>query len=191
MATRIRELRRRRGWTLQDVARRTGTTAQTIQRLETGKMSVSTDWLDRLANAFGTHPADLLGVPGRTAAHLIGTLDPHGLVRRTTADAETVSMDIPAENAVAVRLAAPVGGHRRDTLLIANKLPPGDIANAHNRDALVALSISGKEVVLLRRVILAADGAITLVPCTSASGDVRYGIAPCWIAPLVMRIEYL
>lgn len=59
--TRIREIRKLRGLTLEEVARDTGTTPQTIQRLETDQMTVSLDWLERLAGALEVKPVDLLG----------------------------------------------------------------------------------------------------------------------------------
>jgi len=53
MITRIREVRRARGMTLDDVAKRCAppTTAQTIGRLETGTRTVSVGWLNRIASA--------------------------------------------------------------------------------------------------------------------------------------------
>src|ERR671926_385848 len=55
MITRIREVRRSRGMTLDDVARRCEppTTPQTIGRLETGTRTVSIGWLNRIAKALG------------------------------------------------------------------------------------------------------------------------------------------
>ena len=53
MITAIREVRRAKGLTLDDVARRCQppTTAQTIGRLETGTRTVSVGWLNRIAAA--------------------------------------------------------------------------------------------------------------------------------------------
>ena len=53
MITRIREVRRARGMTLDDVARACvpPTTPQTIGRLETGTRTVSVGWLNRIAKA--------------------------------------------------------------------------------------------------------------------------------------------
>ena len=59
MITRIREVRRARKMTLQDVADRCTppTTPQTIGRLETGTRTVSVGWLNRIAAALGVaHP---------------------------------------------------------------------------------------------------------------------------------------
>src|SRR5262252_9334347 len=62
MITRIREVRRARGLTLDEVARRCDpqTTAQTIGRLETGTRTVSVGWLNRIAKALGVDAQDLV-----------------------------------------------------------------------------------------------------------------------------------
>src|SRR3954454_12673175 len=62
MITRIREVRRARGMTLDDVARKCEppTTAQTIGRLETGTRTVSVGWLNRIAKALGVEAQDLV-----------------------------------------------------------------------------------------------------------------------------------
>src|SRR6185369_12941107 len=66
MITRIREVRRARGMTLDDVARACdpATTPQTIGRLETGTRTVSVDWLNRIAKALGVDAADLVETGG-------------------------------------------------------------------------------------------------------------------------------
>lgn len=58
--TRIRFLRKKKGMTLQEVAKLAGTSAQTIQRLETDKMTVSVDWLNRIAEALQVSPRSLI-----------------------------------------------------------------------------------------------------------------------------------
>src|SRR5215471_2500120 len=62
MITRIREVRRARGMTLDDVARRCDppTTPQTVGRLETGTRTVSVGWLNRIARALGVDAQDLV-----------------------------------------------------------------------------------------------------------------------------------
>src|SRR3954471_13202311 len=62
MITRIREVRRARGMTLDDVARQCvpPTTPQTIGRLETGTRTVSVGWLNRIAKALGVDAQDLV-----------------------------------------------------------------------------------------------------------------------------------
>src|SRR3954466_8960902 len=62
MITRIREVRRAKRLTLQDVADRCDppTTPQTIGRLETGTRTVSVGWLNRIAKALGVEAQDLV-----------------------------------------------------------------------------------------------------------------------------------
>ena len=58
MITCIREVRKAKGLTLQDVAERCSppTTPQTSGRLETGTRTVSVGWLNRIADALGVAP---------------------------------------------------------------------------------------------------------------------------------------
>jgi transcriptional regulator with XRE-family HTH domain len=189
MKTRIRELRRLNGWTLKALADRLGTTPQTIQRLETGAISVSTEWLARFAEVFGTTPAALLGpvaTAGHPAAEMLGDLGRSGRLRAGPSDAR-FHLDLPATRPVAVRVDEPTGPYGRGTILIANRLGPSDLAALGTCDALVALD---PDTVLLRRLIRAADGSITLVPWSTAD-DVLHNVQPLWAARLVMRIEYL
>ena len=62
MITRIREVRRARGMTLDEVAKACvpPTTPQTIGRLETGTRTVSVGWLNRIAEALRVDAADLI-----------------------------------------------------------------------------------------------------------------------------------
>src|SRR3712207_3799273 len=62
MITRIREVRRARGLTLDEVARACDppTTLQTVGRLETGTRTVSVGWLNRIAAALGVDASDLV-----------------------------------------------------------------------------------------------------------------------------------
>ncbi len=58
----LRELRKARGLTLEEVAQRLGTSKQTIQRYETGIISnIPRDKVEALARVLGTTPAALMG----------------------------------------------------------------------------------------------------------------------------------
>ena len=93
--TRIRELRKARGLTLQQLAEIVGTTAQTIQRLETDNMSVSVDWLQRIAPALGVAPPILLdGHAMERSARFLGELDIDCIVRPGTKPNLTKSIPI-------------------------------------------------------------------------------------------------
>jgi len=60
MKNRIRNYRQRRGMTLKELADTVATTPQSVSRLETGNMTLSTEWLERFAEALQVHPVELL-----------------------------------------------------------------------------------------------------------------------------------
>ena len=79
MITRIREVRKAKGLTLDDVGQRCdpSTTAQTIGRLETGTRTVSVGWLNRIAKALGVDAADLVDHPERAELEVVAVLSAH------------------------------------------------------------------------------------------------------------------
>jgi transcriptional regulator with XRE-family HTH domain len=60
---RLRVLRTERGWTLDELARRSGVNASTISRMETGRRRIALDHLAALAGALGTSVDDVLRAP--------------------------------------------------------------------------------------------------------------------------------
>ena len=82
MITRIREVRRARGMTLDDVARACSppTTPQTIGRLEMGTRTVSVGWLNRIAAALGVEASDLVDHPDRAELPVVAILGANGAV---------------------------------------------------------------------------------------------------------------
>lgn len=60
MKNRISEIRKARGLTLVDVAKRANTSNQQISHLERGRRKLSYEWMERLATALSCHPFDLL-----------------------------------------------------------------------------------------------------------------------------------
>ena len=62
----IRELRKGRGLSQNELARKIGTSNQQVSYLETGRRRLTDIWMLRLAEALECHPADLLnGGPER------------------------------------------------------------------------------------------------------------------------------
>lgn len=188
METRIRDFRKRRGLTLQQLADQVGTTPQTVQRLETANMTVSTDWLERFAQAFGVHPADLIAGGPQRSMEWLGTLNREGALgaEALKAPGEFV-LDVPAADSVAVRLEHALGAYQADTILIANRLYGRDLVNAHGADCLAALE-GGP--ILLRRVVAGQNGTVTLVPLTSGQ-VVHYDQNVAWLGRIVMAVRYL
>lgn len=137
MITRIREVRRARGMTLDDVAKRCRprTTAQTIGRLETGTRTVSVGWLNRIAAALGVEAQDL--VEGGEGAELkvAAVLGPGGAIAPRKAAIVVPPRVEPGH--VAILVGASVGDYRGGDELWCETLQPGDYARALNRDVLV------------------------------------------------------
>src|SRR5690348_7852556 len=137
MITRIREVRRARGMTLDEVAQRCDppTTPQTIGRLETGTRTVSVGWLNRIANALGVEAQDL--VEGGEAAELkvAAILGAGG----ATAPRKAAIVIAPRaeDGQVAVLVAGSVGDYRSGDEIWCEPLGPDEYARALNRDVLV------------------------------------------------------
>src|SRR5438309_10494077 len=112
MITRIREVRRARNLTLQDVADRCEppTTPQTIGRLETGTRTVSVGCLNRIAHALGVEAGDLVDLPDREGVPVAAMLD-HDGARAPRRDSVAIPPQ-PGEGAVAIAVMAGLGDYR-------------------------------------------------------------------------------
>ena len=137
MITRIREVRRARKLTLQEVADRCDppTTPQTIGRLETGTRTVSVGWLNRIAKALEVDAADLVTLPDREdvpVAAVLGHDGAHAPRRQGVAIAPKASPGL-----VAVNVVSSVGDYRSGDEIWLDRLAPEDFAGALNRDVLV------------------------------------------------------
>ena len=137
MITRIREVRRARGLTLDDVAQRCDppTTPQTIGRLETGTRTVSVGWLNRIAKALGVEAQDLVEGGDKAELKVVAILGAGGaLAPRKAAIVVPPHVD---EGQIAVLVGASIGDYRAGDELWCETLQPGDYARALNRDVLV------------------------------------------------------
>src|SRR5690348_10608952 len=137
MITRIREVRRARGLTLDEVAKRCEppTTAQTVGRLETGTRTVSVGWLNRIAKALAVEAQDL--VEGGEAVELkVAAILGHGGAVAPKRAAIVVPPRVD-ENQVAVLVGASIGDYRSGDEIWCSVLAPGEYARALNRDVLV------------------------------------------------------
>jgi transcriptional regulator with XRE-family HTH domain len=187
MQTRIREFRKLRGMTLKELAEKIGTTPQTVQRLETANMTVSTDWLEKIARALLVEPADLIGTRSNREIQLIGRIGEKGRISRTENEqAPFIHLDVPADNPIAARLDTTIGHFEAGTILIANRFRDEDIENAHGVDCLVAVADGP---MLLRRVIRGRNKGWTLVPHENG-GEIQYDQTLAWAARILMAIKY-
>jgi transcriptional regulator with XRE-family HTH domain len=137
MITRIREVRRAKKMTLQEVADRCDppTTAQTIGRLETGMRTVSVGWLNRIAKALGVEAAELVTLPDRQDIPVAAVLD-HAGAHAPRREAVAIAPHAEA-GLVAVTVSSSVGDYRSGDEIWCSRIGPEEFAHALNRDLLL------------------------------------------------------
>lgn len=178
MITAIREVRRAKGLTLDEVARRCDppTTAQTIGRLETGTRTVSVAWLNRIARALAVDAADLVTLPERPEIHVAAVLD--GAGAQAPRRPATVTPPRGEAGTVAITVAGGIGDYRAGDEIWCATLAPEAYAGALNRDVLVPRP-AGR--FLFGRLIGREDGKLHLLPL-GAGARQQVVADPPWIA---------
>ena len=187
MITRIREVRRARGMTLDEVARacEPPTTPQTIGRLETGTRTVSVGWLNRIAKALGADASDLVQGGETVELKVAAVLGPAGANAPKRA-AVAVPPRIDAGQ-VAVIVAASVGDYRAGDEIWCETLAPEDYGRALNRDVLVPRP-AGR--FLFGRLINRDDERLQILPL-EAGGRQQVVANPPWLAVAVRLVRSL
>lgn len=178
MITRIREVRRARGMTLDDVARacRPPTTPQTIGRLETGTRTVSVGWLNRIAEALGVEAQDLVEGGEASELKVAAVLGSGGAVAPRRA--AIVVPPHTEEGQVALLVSASVGDYRAGDEIWCDTLGPDQFGRALNRDVLVPRP-AGR--FLFGRLIDRDEERLQLLP-PGAGGRQQVVANPPWIA---------
>jgi transcriptional regulator with XRE-family HTH domain len=187
MITRIREVRKAKGLTLDEVAQACSprTTAQTIGRLETGTRTVSVGWLNRIAAALGVEAADLVDHPDRAELEVVAILGSHGAQapRRQ-------AIVVPPRNApgqMAMTVAASLGDYRAGDEIWCDRLGPEEFARAVNRDVLVPRP-AGR--FLFARLINRDEEKLQLLPL-EAGGRQQVIPNPPWLGVAVKLVRSL
>src|SRR3954454_13320381 len=132
MITRIREVRRAKKMTLQDVADRCDppTTPQTIGRLETGTRTVSVGWLNRIAAALGVEGGDLVKLPDREDVPVAALLEADGA--HAPRRPRVAVPPRPEPGMIAVAVAAGLGDYRAGDELWCRRLAPEEFGLGMN-----------------------------------------------------------
>ncbi len=187
MITRIREVRRARGMTLEDVARACSppTTPQTIGRLETGSRTVSVVWLNRIARALGVDAADLVDHPERGDLEVIAVLGANGA--GAPRGQALVVPPRPAAGQLAITVSASSGDYRAGDEIWCDRLAPEEFGQALNRDLLVPRP-GGR--FLFGRLIGREGGKLHLLPF-GAGGRQIVVADPAWAAMAVRLVRAL
>ncbi|MFL6724870.1 MAG: helix-turn-helix domain-containing protein [Sphingomicrobium sp.] len=187
MITRIREVRRARGMTLDDVAQACvpPTTPQTIGRLETGTRTVSVGWLNRIAQALGVDAADLVDHPDRSELPVVAILGANGAIAPKRQ--ALVVPPRPSAGQIAMIVSASIGDYRAGDEIWCERLQPDDYGSALNRDILIPRP-AGR--FLFGRLIGREDGKLHLLP-PGAGGRQNIVADPPWAAVAVRLVRAL
>lgn len=188
MITRIRDVRRAKKMTLQDVADRCDppTTPQTIGRLETGTRTVSLAWLNRIAAALGVETTDLVEFAERDdnvpLAAMLGDDGAHAPRR-----SGVVLPPRPEPGMVAVAVQSSVGDYRSGDEIWCLRLEPETFGKALNRDVLVPRP-GGR--FLFGRLIGREKGKLHLLPLGGGRRQIVIADPP-WIAMATKLVRSL
>src|SRR4029078_13382384 len=178
MITRIREVRRARGMTLDDVAKACvpPTTPQTVGRLETGTRTVSVGWLNRIAQALGVEAQDLVESGDSAELKVASVLVPVG-----ASAPKRAAIVVPPRvegGQIAVIVAGGVGDYRSGDEIWCKALQPADYGQALNRDVLVPRP-AGR--FLFGRLINRDEERLEILPL-EAGGRQQVVANPPWLA---------
>ncbi len=191
MLTRIRHFRRERGLTQTELAVRLGTTAATVSRLETADMTVSTDWLERIATVLGVDAMALIDAPQAEGAPGIACLGEVWRGGRVTAFAGRKSLMLTpapapaAREPVAFRVMERMGSYRAGDIVIADRMLAENAVAALGHDCFAADAAGA---LAFGRLVAAPPEAFLMVPPEAGAGAVSLS-APGWIAPVVTLIR--
>lgn len=187
MITRIREVRRAKKLTLQDVADRCDppTTPQTIGRLETGTRTVSVGWLNRIARALGVDSSELIELPEREDLPVAAVLGQNGA--QAPRRPGFALPPHPEGGAVAITVASSIGDYRSGDDIWCRRLAPDDFARAMNRDVLVPRP-AGR--FIFGRLIGREEGKLHILPL--GAGQRQSVVAdPPWLAMATRLVRNL
>ena len=161
MITRIRDVRRAKKMTLEDVADRCQppTTPQTVGRLETGTRTVSVGWLNRIAKALGVEAAELVQLPDRVEIPIAAALG-HDGAHAPRRESVVIAPQATSEM-VAVSVTAGTGDYRSGDEIWCMRLTPAEFGQAMNRDVLLPRP-GGR--FLFGRLIGREEGKLHLLP---------------------------
>ncbi|MCF8470535.1 MAG: helix-turn-helix domain-containing protein [Parvibaculum sp.] len=173
------------------LAAQLGTTAATVSRLETADMTVSTDWLERIAKVLGVDAMALIDAPQAEDAPGIACLGEVRRGGRVTAFAERTTLTpmlTPAAGAhepAAFRVMEQMGSYCAGDILITDRMPAESAAAALGHDCFAADETGA---LAFGRLVAASPATLLMVPPEAGAAAVSL-TAPGWIAPVVTLIR--
>jgi len=187
MQSRIRDVRRAKGYTLADVAARCKpkTTAQTIGRLETGTRVLSLIWINRIADALGVESSDLVALPDQQYLPVTAVFGEDGTHAPTKE--ERIMVPSVRTNMVGLRIASSTGEYRRGDELWLEQLTPDAFPSALNLDVLVPRP-GGR--FIFGRLLGRESGKLHILPLDAGARQ-QIVADPAWIAKAVRLVRKL
>lgn len=181
MITRIREVRKAKRMTLDDVAQacKPPTTPQTIGRLETGMRTVSIGWLNRIADALGVAPTDLVDHPASEKLEVLAHVssDTAAAPRK----AQVILPPHPEPAQVAILVTGSFADYRMGDELWCDRLEPEQFGRAVNRDVLVPRPAGRYQ---FGRLLAREEGKLHLLPLGSGARQVVVSEPPYLALPV-------
>ena len=141
MMSRLREIRKARGYTLADVAARCepATTAVTIGRLETGTRQLTVPWIERLSRALEVEPRDLIAQEGDSRIAVAAQLTADGA--QPLSEQLQIHAPTPLAGTIGLIVRDSQGDYRAGDHLWLEQLPPDRFSEAVNTDVLIPRSV--------------------------------------------------
>jgi len=184
MLTRLREIRKTKGLTLQQVAERADppTTAQTIGRLETGVRTLSVGWIDRIAAALEVAPEELIALPEGGDIDIWGAVGNEGKI--SAADGY-LRMQLEVHEPVAVRIDHNQGSYLAGDTLICSAKMPQEWGDALGKDCVIEDGSGKRYFGKLTRY----EGGAADLACHTASGGITTKINVVMLAVAVYQLR--
>ena len=188
VAARLRRFRRARKLTLDAVAEQIGTSPQTVQRLETGNMTLSVEWFLRLCRVYEIDPTRPFEADGDREPCVVASLGGRRQLAFKWLDhQEAVVLGTPARGVFGVRMETSVGDLEAGVILLACSAPslqPG------NRDWGMCLVSVADEPPALRQVFETASGQWILTS-VDRSGSAEFTGTVSWLARIITVIRHM
>ncbi|MBX3505196.1 MAG: helix-turn-helix transcriptional regulator [Parvibaculum sp.] len=185
MRTRIRHFRKARGLTQTELADALGTTAATVSRLETADMTVSMDWLERLAAALSVQVRDLLGAEAGSLVAQAELLRGGGVAMLSEGIPLPPSLAEGVREPLAYRVAEEMGPYAAGDMLIADRMETEEAEIWLGRDCIAA----GADMrCFFGRLAGLEEKKCILVPPEAGAAAIRLDNTE-WIAPVIALVR--
>ncbi|MFN4353071.1 helix-turn-helix domain-containing protein [Parvibaculum sp.] len=185
MRTRIRQFRKARGLTQTELAAALGTTAATVSRLETADMTVSTDWLERLAGALGVDVRELIGGESGVLACQAELRRGGRVVTLATGIPLSPSMAEGAREPLAFLVAEEMGLYMAGDMLVADRVQAEEAGALLGRDCIAADMETARH---FGRLVETAGRRCAIVPPEAGAAAIILNETD-WVAPVVALLR--